>query len=122
MWTYFKSPRYKLNKEEGYYVPFIHLLRHDTITGAFRYPFHVDPTRKINETKVVLLDTHMHHFSWVRKDIHRKINNSSAKKNILRGTLLKDYQNIDSNPEGYYLKDYERTIILVENIFNIENF
>jgi hypothetical protein len=121
MWTYFKSPTYKLETPEGYYVPFIHELKSNTKTGVKTYPFYCDPTRRINESKVYDTGIMMHHFSWVRKDIGRKVRNSSAKSSFEKGTLLNDYYctNLYSNPEGYYLKDFDKKITLVKNRFNI---
>lgn len=122
IYTYFKKPEWRCDREDGYFVPFIHRLRADSkCTPRNKYPFYVDPTRRVNETDVILLDIHMHHMSWVRENIERKCRNSSAKVNIERGTLLKDYYNpeIESNPEGYYIKDWDRKIVVVPNRFGI---
>ena len=78
MYTYFKHAYLRLEEPETYHVPFIHELRENTTTGIGRYPFYVDPTRKINEENVVELDHYMHHMSYVRLDIRRKMRNSSA--------------------------------------------
>jgi hypothetical protein len=121
MWTYFKDPTYRLDTPEGYHVPFIHELKTNTRTGHNTYPFYVDPTRRINETNVIELPIMMHHFSWVRDNIERKVNNSSAKSSLSKGTLLKDYYctNLFSSPNGYYIKDFDKRITLVENKFNV---
>lgn len=123
MWTYFKDPTFRLETPEGYYVPFIHELQSNTRISKI-YPYYVDPTRRINQTDVIELNLFMHHFSWVRENIDRKVNNSSAKSNLLRGTLLNDYHstNLFSNPSGYYLKDFDKRIKLVENKFNVQGF
>jgi hypothetical protein len=119
IYTYFKLPTLRFETEDGYYVPFIHKLREETFSGNNIYPFYVDPTRRINCNDVVLLDVHMHHFSWVRKDIERKARNSTAKHNIEKGTMLKDYHN-PSVGSGFYVKDYEKHLIEVDNYFKIE--
>jgi hypothetical protein len=64
----------------------------------------------------------MHHLSWVREDIERKARNSTARNNIRRGSLLKDFysHNLETNPEGYYIKDFDKRLILVENKFNVQ--
>ena len=116
--TYFKKPTLRLENEDNYYVPFIHELKPDTIAGNTEYPFYVDPTRKINESNVVLLHVYMHHFSWIRKDIERKSRNSSAKFNIERSQLLHDYYSNETK-DGYFLKDYNQKLIEVENLFEI---
>jgi hypothetical protein len=122
MWTYFKSPLFRLETPENYHVPFIHKLEPHTKTGYKTYPFYCDPTRRINQPDVIELDLMMHHFSWVRENIERKVNNSSAKSNLSKGTLLKDYHSTTlwNSPEGYYLKDFDKRIKLVENKFNVK--
>lgn len=92
--TYFKKPTLRLEEPEGYHVPFIHTLKRTTEITKGRYPFYVDPTRKINESNVVLLPQFMHHMSWVRLNLRRKFRNSTA-----------EFE--DDNP---YLRDYERDL------------
>lgn len=118
IFTYFKKPTLRFENEDNYYVPFIHELKHDTIAGAKSYPFYVDPTRRINNENICLLDVHMHHYSWVRNDIERKIRNSSARANINRGKLLEDYNSPDVGP-GFLVRDYNQKLIEVPNYFNI---
>ena len=116
--TYFKKPILRLENEDNYYVPFIHELNEKTNAGNYDYPYYVDPTRKINESNVILLDVYMHHFSWIRKDIERKVRNSSAKHNIERSQLLIDYYSKETKA-GTFLVDYNQKLIEVENLFNI---
>jgi len=123
LYTYFKTPTLRFETPDEYYVPFIHALNPDTIAGysITNYPFWVDPTRRVNEENVVLLeDVFMHHYSWVRKDISLKVRNSSARANFEKTTLLKDYYS-ESIGEGSIVKDYhEKKLITVDNIFNIQ--
>lgn len=116
MWTYFKSPTLRFENHEGYYVPFIHVLRPDTVAGKTSYPLYVDPTRRINDTNVTIIDEKMHHFSWVRKDINIKLRNSTAKDNIAKGTGIEDYNNPDLGA-GSYVKDFQMKLVEVENLF-----
>lgn len=123
METYFKKPTLKLDKPEDYFVPFIHELKPGTVVGDMtwwnpKYPFYVDPTRHANMTDVVELPIFMHHYSWVRKDIGRKIRNSSANQNILNGTLHKDYDCSDVMP-GFYVRDYQRKLVEAPDLFNL---
>ncbi len=116
--TYFKLPTLRFENYDNYYVPFIHKLNSDTVAGSIPYPYYVDPTRRINETNVVLLNHCMHHFSWVRKDIEMKIRNSSA--NLARSPkLLADYLSKEATP-GYYVDGFHQKLMYVSNIFNIE--
>lgn len=118
LYTYFKLPTLRFETPDGYFVPFIHELKPDTLAGGRQYPFYSDPTRRINETDVVELPVFMHHFSWVRKDIERKCRNSSAKENIERGTMLQDYHSPEVGP-GYYVQDYDKKLIEVPDSFCI---
>lgn len=116
LFTYFRWPTLRFETEDGYYVPFIHKLDAETFAGANKYSFHVDPTRKINQENVILLPNFMHHFSWIRIDINRKIRNSSAKNNLARGTMLESY-NDSRLGAGFYVKDYDKKLIEVEDFF-----
>lgn len=119
MITYFKSPTLRLENPETYFVPFIHELRKDTVLGHGKYPYYVDPTRKVNEQDVVELKHFMHHFSYVRKNINLKIRNSSARENIYKSKLLRDY--FDPNVgEGSFVQDFGQKLVKCDNIFNIE--
>lgn len=120
LYTYFKSPTLRFENVDNYIVPFIHELKHDTKSGTKDYPFYCDPTRTVNCQDVVKLNSKMHHFSYVRRDINRKINNSSAKNNILKSNLLRDYLDPEIKA-GSYVEDYRQTLIEVEDIFGLKN-
>lgn len=124
--VYIKKPTYQL--PDHTLVPFITRLTDKLEFGSFRnYPFaydkqhaHIDPTRRLNIVKgVEMSKATMHHYSWVRKDIMKKANNSTAKVNILKSDIFEDYQN--AKP-GYYSKFYRANIQEVENTFKIVNF
>lgn len=121
MFTYFKKPTLRLEKEDNYFVPFIHRLQSYTQAATGDYPFYVDPTRKVHCIgPVVEIQERMHHFSYVRCDIERKCRNSSAKENIAKSQLLNDYFS-PSFGVGYVLKDFQnQALIEVPNLFNIE--
>jgi hypothetical protein len=121
LYTYFKSPTLRFDTPDNYYVPFIHSLYANTGAGwsTDPYPFYVDPTRKINETEVIELPgVFMHHFSYVRKDIGRKVRNSSAKNNIEKSTLVSDYHS--SLSSGSFVNGYGKMLIEVQNQFKIQ--
>lgn len=84
MFTYYKYPTDRLTPLEGYYVPLIHKIDERTVLGASKYPVYADPTRRVSPALNFLkIDKPvMHHFSYVRKDIMRKVNNSSARVNL----------------------------------------
>jgi hypothetical protein len=116
--TYFKRPTLRFDSLDGYFVPFIHPLHTGTVTGVPTYPHYVDPTRRINCETSIILPVTMHHFSWVRRDIGMKARNSSAKHNIANGTMLRDHADPKVGP-GFYVQDYDKKLIEVENIFGI---
>lgn len=119
MYTYFKRPTWRLADFDNYYVPFIHKLKKNTQAGQGRYPYYCDPTRCINTHDVVLIQEPMHHMSWVRKDINRKADNSTAKHNIGRSDLLRDYQDPNTGP-GTKLVDYQdQELIEVCDLFGL---
>jgi len=115
--TYFKKPTWRLEVQEGYFVPFIHELHAHTRAGEREYPYYVDPTRRINESDVKEIPIDMHHFSWVRKNITRKANNSTAKANIEAGTLMQEYGKCTG--PGYYVEAYKSKLIEVPDTFNL---
>jgi hypothetical protein len=117
--SYFKSPELMFNTYESYYVPFIHNLSPGVQSGARKYPFRVDPTRKVTKQKrVVELPHVMHHFSWVRKDIQRKIRNSSARNNMRMQAIMNAYNSPEVG-DRYYVEPFERFLVKTDNHFNI---
>lgn len=118
MYTYFKEPTLRFENFDNYYVPFIHKLHPNTLAGAPVYPYYVDPTRKVSSSNVVLISEPMHHFSYVRKDIDKKVRNSSAKSNIEKSNLLRDYYDPSVGP-GFFVKDFNQKLIEVPNHFKI---
>ena len=78
MKTYFGTPEYQIKPDESYFVPFICQIDENTYLGDWDNGFYCDPTRKPNQKAILLIDLHMHHYSWVRNDVKRKIDNSSA--------------------------------------------
>lgn len=118
MLTYFKHQTLRFEEPDNYFVPFIHKLHANTITGSKNYPFRVDPTRSINSQNVTLISGFMHHFSWVRQDIGKKIRNSSAQRNINKSNLLRDYMNPDLK-EGDFVADFRQKLIKVPDIFEL---
>lgn len=115
--TYFRFPILRFENPDNYFVPFIHKLNSETRAGTSNYPFYVDPTRSVNCENIAELDIFMHHFSWIRNNIDRKIRNSSARDNINRTKIRQDYEL--ASP-GYYVEDiFKQKLVEVPNKFNI---
>lgn len=124
---YFGSPTLTIGSEPTR-VPFIMKVDRNTRFGFFKnFPFayersgipRIDPTRRLNiYGGVEWSDVTMHHFSYVRRDISLKIDNSSARNNLLKSTVIDDFNNAK---EGYFCKYYQKTLIKCGNIFGLPN-
>jgi len=87
MLTYYKTWEYKLDPPEEYFVPLIYRIKHGTtFVLSTPSPVLVDPTRRISGiTKPLILkreQIQMHHGSYIRDDIRKKLENSSASINF----------------------------------------
>lgn len=122
--VYFKSPTLTIGLDTTR-VPFIHKIT-PTLKHEFNkhYPMaweerqiRIDPTRSLNiNSGVEWSDIVMHHYSYIRKDLRKKVRNSTARANIERSTLIEDYKNAK---EGGYCEFYKKTLHRVPNYFNI---
>ncbi len=85
LYTYYQKPIYRLQPIENYWVPFIGRLTLGIRAGG-KFPVLVDPTRGVQPTGRCFLfaegDLVMHHYSYVRRNIARKLRNSSAARNF----------------------------------------
>jgi hypothetical protein len=85
MMTYYKEPIYRLEPKEEYFVSLIFKIRDGIEFNSVGFPVVVDPTRRMvcgNFKKFTRSEIEMHHMSYVRKNINKKMNNSSAKGNF----------------------------------------
>lgn len=97
--VYVKSPSLTIGLDTTR-VPFIHKIT-PTLKHEFNrsYPFawegkaiRIDPTRSLNiNSGVEWSDIVMDHYSYVRSDIHRKIRNSTARANIEKTNIAKNF-------------------------------
>jgi len=124
---YFAKPTLTI----GYHhtiVPFIHKLTPNLQYGFNnrRYPYaidvqgvaHIDPTRRVNITSGVFwIDITMHHYSWVRKDVMLKINNSSAGSYRKKADMI--LADLANAAPGYFCQLYQTELQECENIFGI---
>lgn len=122
--VYFKYPT--LWCEDHTLVPFIHKIVPGVAVGGYKhYPFaydkegnaHIDPTRRVIFTSgIEWSEIKMHHFSWCRKDMDMKINNSSAAKNLKRSTI---YEDLNNAAPGMLNRFYRDTLKECDNKFNL---
>jgi len=124
--VYFREPTLTVGYDVTL-VPFIHKITPDLcFTWNTKYPFafegprreiRIDPTRQMNiNSGVEWSEITMHHMSWVRSDVRKKIRNSTARQNIEKSTIVRDYSNAK---EGYYCEFYRAKIESCENLFNL---
>jgi hypothetical protein len=127
MTTYYKLPTYRIDPKEDYYVSLIYKIR-DNINYNFgqSFPVLVDPTRRMDSGKCKIFtrdDIEMHHMSYIRNDISRKANNSSAKVNFTSSIpyFVEKFNNWKEGDNGILLglPIKEVDLVKVENIFNI---
>jgi hypothetical protein len=85
MQTYYKDINHVIDPPEEYYVPFIYLIDDRKFERLPHYPVIVDPTRKMKAGDYYIYrreELQMHHYSYIREDMKRKLINSSARRNF----------------------------------------
>jgi hypothetical protein len=97
MTTYYKDSKYRLEPKEEYYVTLPFKIRQgvEFIMGC-QFPVLVDPTRRMDAGSCRIFsreEIEMHHMSYVRKDIRKKLQNSSASPNFRNIDKIVDYFN-----------------------------
>lgn len=130
--VYFRTPTLTIGYDTTL-VPFIHKLDTAECIWNQNYPFawtdtdgvpftpkkriRIDPTRQLNYTNgVTWSEIVMHHYSYIRSDLKRKIRNSTARANIEKSSLIPDYRDAK---EGYFCKFYGKTLESCQNLFGV---
>ena len=124
--TYFKSPTLTIGLDYTL-VPFIHKitpkLTYKLNFASYPYSYQgsgarIDSTRRLNiNSGVKMVDIVMHHMSYVRKDMHLKLQNSSANFKGRRSDVI--YEDLRNAKPGYFCKGYQRELKECPNIFNL---
>jgi len=125
MYNYFMSPEYQLNPIMDHVSPLIQRIPNNIRFDTRQYPDKIDPSRcvspvgsyyKFDESEIV-----KHHYTWVRKDIKKKLTNHAGLrtnhdyKRIIENVLSWSY-----GDEMPFFKD--KTIKKVEDKFNILHY
>ena len=116
--TYYKYPTKQLSPDEGYFVPFIHKIHKETIMCFDKkYPAFADPTRRTNTyAKHKQIEwLRMHHYSFVRNNIERKLRNSSSSSAF--DGQYDIWKRFDDTGEMIHFKDFKT--IDVANHFDL---
>ena len=123
--TYWKSGSWVLTPPEEYYVSLIYKIRPNVeFVLGHNFPVLVDPTRRMNpgQCKIFTRDEiEMHHASYVRNDIAKKLFNSSSISSF--GDIIEDlinYFNDWKEGDKAFMPDRNKyELKKVDNIFNI---
>jgi hypothetical protein len=110
--TYVAKENYRLYPPMPFKVPFIHKLTKDTMLGG-AYQYNCDKTRVTKCVSVHTMSKPMHHMSWVRDNLDRKIRNSSARDFRQNDKIKEDVKYLMENgPKGFKSKYFHGRIIL----------
>lgn len=120
--TYYKNPDYLIHPVQNNMVSFISPVDNE-YEFIEKYPFPIDQTRRLKKYENYKIFTRdeiiMHHMSYVRKDIRRKLVNSSNKYNVDK--FEQDFNTYKLGDRICILPDYiNRRTMKVNNKFNIE--
>ena len=122
---YYKDSIYMIKDKENEYVTTIEKIHDFTqYVFAINYPVIVDPTRKTNNIKYKIFnrfEVEMHHMSYVRKDIKKKLLNSSARVNMTPNQIdiITDTYNNWVYPELAVWGNLKKEVIEIPRIFEI---
>ncbi|MDR1691649.1 MAG: hypothetical protein LBR35_02310 [Rickettsiales bacterium] len=119
LYNYWKSPQYRERDFSLLSVPFIYKINENSkFKKMEKFPAHADATRhiplKTNDHFFFLTDIAMHHMSYIRNDLEKKLKNASTGSDGRNKILIEKYKNINEKT----LEKYE--LIKVKNIFGIE--
>lgn len=123
--TYYKDPTFQVYPHQKVVVSFIHPV-HNEYSRTINYPtfpFHMETTRrfiKYDNYKLFNKDEFaIHHMSYVRKDIRKKLANSSNRK-FYKKQFFDNFDNYKLGGRVCLIPDFiNRKTIQVENKFNI---
>ena len=125
MTTYYKEPIYRLDPKEEYYVTLLFKIRQGVeFVMGHPFPVLVDPTRRMlpgNSKVFTREEIEMHHMSYVRKDIRKKLQNSSASPNFRNIDKIVDYYDKWEFPKQGLMggaPDKLYNIVKVDKLFN----
>ncbi len=120
--SYFKHPTLTLGLD-NYFVPFIHALTPQTRLYHPQFPYQVDPTRSVQLSPNVKVHCFapesltMHHYTWVRKDIQRKVHNNTCRDYVLQqSSLMQDHEK--ATP-GLHVPHFGKILSTCEDRFDL---
>jgi len=125
MVTYYKSWEYRLDPFEDYYVSLIYKIDENSMYSFnIQSPVLVDPTRRMSGVKNPILFTRdqlqMHHGSYIRNNIERKLKNSSSRNQDWDvNKIKKHFNSFSDGDKALMFKPFEEYVdlIKVKNLF-----
>lgn len=130
MKTFYKKPSFQVTPPETYYVPLFYKVKENsnfTFDFVPPYPVEIDPSRRMKAGDCRIYtrnEIQMNHYSYVRSNIHSKINNSSSSSrisNLQKQQTINHFNNCKKVTDGaMFLNNRKFELIEVENKFNIE--
>lgn len=119
---YFKNTIYQYEEPDDLYVTFIFNLKNKTFKMC-NTPVLIDPTRRLEGNYHIFNkdDIYMHHFTMIRKDLKKKIENSSAKINIHKhmDDVIREYENWEYPNDITMVTNQKRKVTLVDKYFDL---
>ena len=123
MYTYYKTPNFRLYPIEDYYMPFICKLQKETKIEAGKYQFKVDPSVMVFPfNKMHLFDNNdvmLHHYSMLRNDIVDKFTNAAASIRWTPNQVMQFIDEFENAKEGDLISYFQnRKLVKCESIFD----
>lgn len=121
--NYYKRPTWRITPCQNQLVSFIHPVEAEYGSGYF--PYNVDLTRRCTPCEFCKefepREVTMHHMSFVRKNMGRKLYNNANSAHFNIPTFLADFDKYELGGRLRMVPDFmNRRTVLVDNIFNIE--
>jgi hypothetical protein len=109
--TYVAKETYRITPPMDYRVPFIYKLENNTVLGEGP-GVKLDRTRICRCDSLAVLSKPMHHMSWVRNDLDRKLRNSSARLTRNNELIRQEVEYLLTNgPRGFKSKYFRGRFI-----------
>lgn len=124
MELYYKEPTFLVYPPSKMLVSFIHPVENEYAILP-KYPYPIEQTRRLKQFNNVKVfsrgEVVMHHMSYIRKDIRRKLSNTSNGKNYNIDEFEQKFNTYKLGDRVCLLPDFlNRRTKLVENKFNIK--
>ena len=123
---YYKDSIYQVSPKEKKYVSTIYKINEKTkfVYRSKKAPVPIDPTRKTNNSKYIVFkrsEVEMHHMSFVRKDIRKKLMSSSARKYFFEkiGKVTDHYENWKYPEPIMWANGSIANVIKIDRVFEI---